>query len=386
MNDEIKIKTLTPLWTGDIDGECNKIKETGIIGSLRWWYEALVRGLGGYACDPTDSICKFDYKKYHATGNVEDGLHDVCDACRLFGCTDWRRRFRIETEYNGKSVYDGSIKITVDQNNGWYLPGGICGDLDFKIVDDEYQKPIMQLLNFISKWGAIGAKTQQGYGVIRLNGNVNSRSYTKELIDFIKKNMNGNDKQNQEYLPNIKDFFFSKIYVNEINDENLGDIKIIHSEEKKEDLLFKLRNEYNFLPTAPKVRYYLREHFRETYKGNDDLRHFLCGFISTKRRPVILNLKEKILKKMGSKIFVSHAFKENDKWAMNLWGWIPEYVSVIGNTNRDKLFNEFKKNIELKIKNIFKEDSDIRFKWKTITDDKNSKNIENFILDLGDSK
>jgi CRISPR type III-B/RAMP module RAMP protein Cmr1 len=29
------------------------IKETGIIGSLRWWYDALVRGMGGYACDPT---------------------------------------------------------------------------------------------------------------------------------------------------------------------------------------------------------------------------------------------------------------------------------------------------------------------------------------------
>ncbi|RLG37609.1 type III-B CRISPR module RAMP protein Cmr1, partial [Methanosarcinales archaeon] len=48
---EVRVKT--PIWTGDVDGKCSKIKETGIICSLRWWYEALVGGFGGYACDPT---------------------------------------------------------------------------------------------------------------------------------------------------------------------------------------------------------------------------------------------------------------------------------------------------------------------------------------------
>ncbi|RLG29077.1 type III-B CRISPR module RAMP protein Cmr1, partial [Methanosarcinales archaeon] len=42
----IGIRTLTPIWTGDADGKCTEIKETGIIGSMRWWYEAIVRGLG----------------------------------------------------------------------------------------------------------------------------------------------------------------------------------------------------------------------------------------------------------------------------------------------------------------------------------------------------
>jgi len=50
----VKIKALTPLWTGDAERKSNKIRETGIIGSLRWWYEALIRGLGGNACDPTN--------------------------------------------------------------------------------------------------------------------------------------------------------------------------------------------------------------------------------------------------------------------------------------------------------------------------------------------
>ena len=45
----IELKTLTPLWTGGVDKTCDRLHETGLIGSLRWWYEALVRGLGGYA-------------------------------------------------------------------------------------------------------------------------------------------------------------------------------------------------------------------------------------------------------------------------------------------------------------------------------------------------
>ena len=43
----IKIKTLTPIWTGGVNGECDILHETGIIGSMRWWYEAIVRGMGG---------------------------------------------------------------------------------------------------------------------------------------------------------------------------------------------------------------------------------------------------------------------------------------------------------------------------------------------------
>lgn len=51
---EVKIKTLTPIWTGDADRRNTTLREAGIIGSLRWWYEALIKGLGGTACDPNE--------------------------------------------------------------------------------------------------------------------------------------------------------------------------------------------------------------------------------------------------------------------------------------------------------------------------------------------
>lgn len=48
---EIKIKTLTPIWTGGVDFRtCDRIHETGIIGSLRWWHDALIRRLDKYTC------------------------------------------------------------------------------------------------------------------------------------------------------------------------------------------------------------------------------------------------------------------------------------------------------------------------------------------------
>ncbi|MEW5828033.1 MAG: type III-B CRISPR module RAMP protein Cmr1, partial [Chloroflexota bacterium] len=82
---QITLKTLTPLWTGGVDGITDRLHEAGLIGSLRWWYEALVRGLGGYACDPTSQDRCPD----------KDGNH--CVVCELFGCTGWARKFRLKT-------------------------------------------------------------------------------------------------------------------------------------------------------------------------------------------------------------------------------------------------------------------------------------------------
>ena len=55
---EIKLKTLTPLWTGGVEtGRVDRLHETGILGSIRWWMEALVRGMGGEACDSSQGTC-----------------------------------------------------------------------------------------------------------------------------------------------------------------------------------------------------------------------------------------------------------------------------------------------------------------------------------------
>ena len=105
----VRIRTLTPLWTGGVDGTMDRIHETGIIGSLRWWYEAIVRGLGGEACDPSRHECP-----------KQDGHY--CDVCKVFGATGLQRAFRIEgpvkpNEENKNRV----LKIKVNNNKGWFL-------------------------------------------------------------------------------------------------------------------------------------------------------------------------------------------------------------------------------------------------------------------------
>lgn len=87
---EIGLRTLTPLWTGSVHRNSDHVRETGILGSMRWWYEGIVRGLGGHACDPTaEGKQRCEYK---------DSVAELCPACRLFGCTGWRRRFRLEVD------------------------------------------------------------------------------------------------------------------------------------------------------------------------------------------------------------------------------------------------------------------------------------------------
>jgi CRISPR-associated protein Cmr1 len=50
---EWKLKALTPIWTGGVNQGADRLIPTGLMGSIRWWFEVLVRGLGGKACDPT---------------------------------------------------------------------------------------------------------------------------------------------------------------------------------------------------------------------------------------------------------------------------------------------------------------------------------------------
>ena len=135
---EIKIKTLTPIWTGGVDQTCDRLHETGIIGSLRWWYEALVRGLGGYACDPTsDDRCP-----------DQDGKR--CTACELFGCTGWGRKFRLQVlDRNGRLIQD-AIKANIDLRLQF---------LELRPISDEEKWLLAKAVEIAAKHGALGGKT-----------------------------------------------------------------------------------------------------------------------------------------------------------------------------------------------------------------------------------
>jgi len=205
---EFRLKTLSPIWTGGIDQKCDKLHETGIIGSLRWWYEALVRGLGGNACDPSDSNnrCMYDT-------NMKQ--NSICVACNLFGCTGWSRKFRI---------------VVVDSNN--------------KLVTSELQKDMVIVLKFIelkplfsvekwliyktlwliSEYGSIGGKTifkpsedtkkqnkfhHQDFGLISLESTPPefTKGQKETVQEFFK---NFRLVSTHPEWPNLNFFFFAK--------------------------------------------------------------------------------------------------------------------------------------------------------------------------------
>ena len=145
---EITLKTLTPLWTGGVDGTVDRLHETAIIGSLRWWYEALVRGLGGYACDPTgENRCEYNSKK------KEPPEKQLCPACYLFGATGWARKFRLVVTEAPELATIGKTKVIAkDQTiHLRFIP--------LRRIESEEKYLLSLTLRLISEYGALGGKT-----------------------------------------------------------------------------------------------------------------------------------------------------------------------------------------------------------------------------------
>ena len=130
-----ELSAKTDLWTGDADREPNRLITTGLLGSIRWWFEVLVRGLKGNACDPTRKQC-------------EGRNH--CVVCELFGCTGWARKFRFEVlDENGSTQ---AAQIEKEQNFGLrFIPLRPIRVEEWALLD--------ATLHLIAGYGAIGGKT-----------------------------------------------------------------------------------------------------------------------------------------------------------------------------------------------------------------------------------
>lgn len=290
---EIRISTLTPLWTGGVDQKCDRLHETGVIGSLRWWYEAIVRGLGGKACDPSQGKCQFDAEKYAKSraSDERQRLRDagLCDVCQVFGATGWRRRFRLTIVDN--TAPDSSVSSRVKANRSykvkkkthiptWYFPGSEndkprSGTLTVQIqslAPDFRPEVIAGLIQFIAAWAAIGARAQMGFGVIELkNGRVN----TRPLYDWLSAVAGS---RNYLDLPSLHNVFLARI-------------------SPKNDGQFSEQDTFT-----------LKYDLRRLFSNDKRLRHFIMGTVKGKR--------------MAAKVKMSRPYN-NDR-EMRVWGWIPE--------------------------------------------------------------
>jgi len=291
---DIKIRTLTPLWTGGVDRTCDRLHETGIIGSLRWWFETIVRGLGGTDCDPSQHTCIYDPEK------ANNGL---CDVCQVFGATGWRRRFRLtivdhthqDTSSPEKIAANRPINPQTNRPPTWWLPDHPrSGNLSIKVQSQDSDFPpdvIAGLIQFIADWAALGARAQMGFGVIELQ---NGRIDTQPLFDW-RVPVAGNRTYTE--LPSLRNIFLARI-----SPKNGGNF----SEEDTFNLKYDIRQLFSG-------------------QQNRDLRHFIMGTVKGER--------------IAAKVKMSRPY-DNGR-LIRVWGWIPEEANVYqGSWDRDKLVSE----------------------------------------------
>lgn len=322
---ELKFQTLTPLWTGGAQtGNVDRIHETGLLGSIRWWFEIMVRGYGGLVGDPTSDERKgFDQEKYEKSNTTGDSkLRDagLCDVSMIFGATGWRRRFRLEYQEIQMSQdpkvpekiqlrsfshnYQGKNKIPT-----WYLggkdnerPQSGTFQLNLTSLDHSFDPAIIAgVLQFISDWSALGARTQFGFGIVRYLG---ERIDVVPLLNWLNKHIGQNSYPS---LPSLQNIFLARITVPP-------------------------RSNYE---KTFEVKHFLRGLFRE----RAELRHFVMGTIHEKR--------------IAAKIKLSLPYQIEDQCMIRLWGWIPEDDKVYGvEWSREKVVSQIHRYLKTLDKNL----------------------------------
>ena len=313
---KIFIQTLTPLWTGGVNNTADRLYETGIIGSLRWWYEAIVRGLEGDACDPTKHECEFKREKYKMAidqGKNEHGAlreAKLCDVCRIFGATGWRRRFdlRVIQDETGPA-WDSEMMPNLnirppERSHGWFLPAGRIGNfkLDVRGNSDTIGS-LAALFLFLEKWGALGAKSQLGYGIFKII----NRDEVQECSKNWQKMGHG---KNLSGLPDLRQFAFFRFRFKPSNDDwwtQLGGLQRLLGKRKTAHIISKLAHQ-RMVPVSPTLKNQWR--FKE-WQAPYSAKRWLLGASTEDDR-------------LRSKVAVSWAYRDDDVWIVRGWAWMPE--------------------------------------------------------------
>lgn len=372
------LKLKTPLWTGDIDSRSDLIQPAGFMGSLRWWTEVFLRGMDKFVCDPAgDNRCPEE-------NNNNQKINRYCPACLIFGATGMRRLFRLEFT-GGKKVFDdGAINIRPDgRNRGWYLGSGLVGQIDLKIIalDRDFNENLLLLpLIVASKWGALGAKTQHGYGVVEfeqekdlkiddLKNALNKILHSGRLN--IEERKNGNNE-----LPNLKEMFFAKVRFEVKSDDWWKKVDGIaergqigqknYYEGYTNDPRMKAWINSGSVPIAPAIKNWLRfgdgKRLWQTGEPNKDKRIENWLFGTTKNT------------KSASKINISCAYPVgNNLWEFRIWGWIPENNLPV-RFNREGFLNNLKCGLN-NLKGDLSRDGSVKFPWDKLPGSKPHKPI-----------
>jgi CRISPR-associated protein Cmr1 len=383
----LTLHTLTPLWTGSVErGQMDRIHEIGLIGSLRWWYEAIVRGLGSDACDPTsDNRCP--------RGDV------YYPVCQLFGATGKSRRFRIRVQeghqlFAGDKIKlpSGRIHSSGRQNRvgAWFLESQaqMSGQLQLEISSlgsEEDVKLLLVPLALIHGHASLGAKVSNGYGVVSVTEGGAPVSVNRALLDRLPYGARPSGT-----LPDLRDFFFAKLSFQEpqgnpswwqsikgIAEAWAGQVTTSGGQtenvyHRNQQINVQLRNiarsnlqavvQSNLLPLAPAVRNWLR--YMWSSGLTNPQKNYLFGttdktcprccsprFHADRNNPQnnwcpncrSTFPKGQELDRLAAKINVTHAYRRDDgQWEFRIWGWIPCQTPDRLGLTRDTFITQFR--------------------------------------------
>lgn len=307
---ELKLKTLTPVWTGGVDGKVDRSHETGILGSLRWWYEAIVRGLGGEACDPSQGECRFDIEKYEESQAKDERqrLRDagLCDVCQVFGATGWRRRFRMSIEDHTQPIWpDLTQTLNVrppGRNRGWYLGAGRMGELTLRLNgDQEVLNMLAALMLWVECWGTLGARPQLGYGRFQL---LNREEIKKRAANWKWDLYHQQQQTSISDKPDLRRFAF---FTCNVQPSQPGWWTSVPGLSRVNNQVQRLVDTFRVVPITPALKNEWRFNRWQTAWGHPS---DIFGTLHPDRK--------------RGRVAVSWAYEINGSWQVRGWAWMPD--------------------------------------------------------------
>ena len=308
----IKFETITPLFTGDEEGRCLEIKPSSIIGSIRFWFEIYCH-FAGIEVKEKEELKDKDYQKILKklkedinNDNIDKYIFDELPltlSSKIFGCTGWKSRIEIESiKYLNDDYFGNKLNLSdrIISNKRWFfVKSYFFGKFEiiFKTTQEIRDNILLPLLNFIQKYGFLGAKNNIGYGRVRvLNPNVSSYDVIK-TSKFGEKDISLNKIfEEKELSQNLNRLSFKKIEIFKTNFNN-NDLKIVIK---------------NLLVEKSKLR---------KKESNKYTRHYKFGSIA---KDIYKNKKYNIeIKGPNATKIIPLISKENDKYIgkfLSIWG------------------------------------------------------------------
>lgn len=222
-------RAITPIWTGDADRKGDRyLISSGLLGSVRWWFEVLVRGLGGSACDPSNSQNRCPDKK----GNR-------CLVCELFGCTGWGRKFRLELANDNGPIQEAILENT--EFTFQFIPLRPIREEEWALLDLTFK--------LIADYGAIGGRTvfkpsdepgrekkthHKDYGLIELLSRPSVEVQEGRLRSYVKQSNWRNVNHGEFSWASLDNFWCVNGFYLARHDKNKSDFnKVLGRDERK---------------------------------------------------------------------------------------------------------------------------------------------------------